>query len=337
MRRWHDDLDGLQQADSKDQAHACNRRRHQPEFDEVEEQLLRVGGLHLEPYQGLSRLLVGHVAEAHLPQTAAQAPDAKIEILEIEAFHGLLKVGAVTGDLALPLHEVLQRDVQFVVGGLIGGLRLHLLVVLVGNALGDNLVGGRLLLLAKRGNLAVDGGGLGGQLLHGALVGGGLDLRERRCLLMLQGSNTGYCVLNNAADIAILTLDRGERLELARVEGHGQSARRFEVDGSEQLRPAVFQSLCAVDGLADGRGKLSHRLTELRTKQLKSHRLSRRSRIADVAFDLLGQGHVLLHLLQLLVKRGDGFGPLGDLGDFVLDGNGIGHDGDRVLRSGQRC
>jgi len=50
-----------------------------------------------------------------------------------------------------------------------------------------------------------------------------------------------------------------------------------------------------------------------------------RSRITDVAFDLLRQGHVLLHLLQLLVQRGDGFCPLGDLRDFVLNGDGVGH------------
>ena len=44
----------------------------------------------------------------------------------------------------------------------------------------------------------------------------------------------------------------------------------------------------------------------------------------------------MLHLLQLLVEHGDGFGPFGDLLDFVFDGDGISHDGDGVLRSGQR-
>jgi hypothetical protein len=51
--------------------------------------------------------------------------------------------------------------------------------------LGDDLVGGGLLLLAEGGDLSVDGCGLGGQLLHCALVGGRLDLRQRRRLLLL--------------------------------------------------------------------------------------------------------------------------------------------------------
>jgi hypothetical protein len=43
------------------------------------------------------------------------------------------------------------------VSRLIGCLGFHLLIVLVGDILGDNLVRGGLLLLPQRGNLAIDG------------------------------------------------------------------------------------------------------------------------------------------------------------------------------------
>ena len=56
------------------------------------------------------------------------------------------------------------------VGRLVRGLGFHLLVVLVRNVLGDDLIGGGLLLLPKRRNLAVYGGRLSGELLYGALV-----------------------------------------------------------------------------------------------------------------------------------------------------------------------
>ncbi len=104
----------------------------------------------------------------------------------------------------------------------------------------------------KRGNLAVDGSGLGGQLLHRALVGSRLDLRQRRRLLLLQGGDAGNGVLHDIGHIGVLVLDRGEGLELRRIEVHRQPARRFEVDRAEQLRAAVFQRLRAVDGLVEG-------------------------------------------------------------------------------------
>jgi hypothetical protein len=37
----------------------------------------------------------------------------------------------------------------------------------------------------------------------------------------------------------------------------------------------------------------------------------------------------------LLVEDADGFGPLGDLLNFILDCDGIGDDGDGILGSGQ--
>ena len=46
------------------------------------------------------------------------------------------------------------------------------------------------------------------------------------------------------------------------------------------MRAAVFEGLRAIDGLINRGRKLPHRLTELRTQQLKAHRLSRRRRIA---------------------------------------------------------
>ena len=137
---------------------------------------------------------------------------------------GLFVFSPVAADLAFPLHEVLKRDIQFVVGGLVRGLGLHLLVVLVGDTLGDDLIRGRLLLLAKGGDLAIDGGGLGGQLLHRALIGSRLDLRESCRLLLLQRSYSRGRVLNHTGHICVLILNRGERGELRRVKRHRQSA-----------------------------------------------------------------------------------------------------------------
>ncbi len=250
---------------------------------------------------------------------------------------GLFELRPVAADLAFPLHEVLKGHVQFMVGGLICGLGLHLLVVLIRDVLRHDLVGSGLLLLSQSGNLAVNGGGLGGQLLHRALVGSGLDLRQCRCLLLLQGGNAGNRVLHDGAHIGVLILDRGERLELARVKVHGQSTRRFQVDGTEQLRTAVFERLGPVHGLTDGRGKLSNAGTELgAAEQLQLQGTGCGRWIADIAFHLLGQGDVLLHLLQLLVENTDGFGEFGDVLNMVKLGDGIGHDRDGVLSTRHR-
>ena len=111
----------------------------------------------------------------------------------------------------------------------------------------------------------------------------------------------------------------------------------FKSIGTEKLRTAIFQRLRAVDGLIEGGGELSHRLAQLvEPSNCKPHRLGCRGGIADVAFHRLRNCNVLLQLLQLLVERGDGFGPLGDLLRLRCDGDGIGDDRDRILGSGQR-
>ena len=102
------------------------------------------------------------------------------------------------------------------------------------------------------------------------------------------------------------------------------------------MRAAVLQGHRATHGLIQAGSELSNGLTELRTKQLKSHRLGSSSRVADVALDGLGHLQRLLQLLQLLVEHADGFGPFGNLLDLVLDRDGIGDHRNRVLCVRQR-
>ena len=90
LLRWrHNGLSGRCDSEIKSQPNR-EARNEQADFKPAENPARPLAMFHFEVQQGLRICPVGSVPESQAPQSAAQEPDAQLQELEIEIFHGVI-------------------------------------------------------------------------------------------------------------------------------------------------------------------------------------------------------------------------------------------------------